>query len=160
MVIGNWCIILKHWCLRLDNIAANRYHNRPLREKFPPLIIPTMLRIKTYQPWARFVIHQSPTTVVVQIVLLSKLTLSPDSGNCETNHKQNPLYMEKPTMRKVRGWLAPSSRISLLSGQSSEENIKFLFVKSWGINITIQKFCQSGFIWIVTPQIFIHWLKS
>ena len=36
------------------------------------------LWIETHQPWARFVIHQSLTTTVVQIVWLSKSTLSPD----------------------------------------------------------------------------------
>ena len=40
--------------------------------------MPTMLCIETHQPWARFVIHQALTTVVVQIVLLCKSTLSPD----------------------------------------------------------------------------------
>ena len=43
-----------------------------------PLTTPTMLWIETHQPWARFVIHQSLTTTVVQIVWLSKSTLSPD----------------------------------------------------------------------------------
>ena len=38
-----------------------------------------MLCIETHQPWARFVIHQSVTTTVVQIVRLSKSTLSPDA---------------------------------------------------------------------------------
>ena len=56
---------LKHGCLRSDKIAANRYHNRPLREQFPPLIMPTMPWIETHQPWARFVIHQSLTIMVV-----------------------------------------------------------------------------------------------
>ena len=50
----------------------------PLREQFPPLIIPTILWIKTHQPWTRLVILQSQATMVVQIVLLSKLTQSPD----------------------------------------------------------------------------------
>ena len=56
---------LKPGCLRSDKIAANRYHNRPLREQFPPLIMPTMPWIETHQPWARFVIHQSLTIMVV-----------------------------------------------------------------------------------------------
>ena len=46
-----------------DSIASNHYHNRLLREQFPPLIIPTMLWIETHQPWARFMIHQSLTTM-------------------------------------------------------------------------------------------------
>ena len=37
-----------------------------------------MLQIKTNQPWTRFMIYQSLTTTVVQIVPLSKSTLSPD----------------------------------------------------------------------------------
>ena len=37
----------------------------------------TIIWIETHQPWARFVIHQSLTTTVVQIVRLSKSTLSP-----------------------------------------------------------------------------------
>ena len=56
---------LKRGCLQSDKIAANRYHNRPLREQFPPLIMPTMPWIETHQPWARFVIHQSLTIMVV-----------------------------------------------------------------------------------------------
>ena len=80
MVVGDWCIILKRGCLWSDNLAADRYHSRPLREQFSPLIMPTMLLIETHQPWARFVIHQSPTTMVVQIDLLSKSTLSPYKG--------------------------------------------------------------------------------
>ena len=56
---------LKRGCLRSDKIAANRYHNRPLREQFPRLIMPTMPWIETHQPWARFVIHQSLTIMVV-----------------------------------------------------------------------------------------------
>ena len=141
MVVGDWCSILKHWCLRSDNIAASRYHNRPLREKFPPLILPTML-------WARFVIHQSPTTMVVQIVLLRKLTLLPDSGNCETNDKWNPLYIEKPTMRKVWGWLAPSSRLSVClvaKNKIQKKKIKFFFVKSQGIDIYYTKVLPKRF---------------
>ena len=41
----------------------------------PPLILPTTLWIETHQPWARFVIHQSLTTMLVQIVRLHKSTL-------------------------------------------------------------------------------------
>ena len=41
-------------------------------------LMPTMLWIKTHQPRARIVIHQSLTTMVVKIVLLSKSTLSTD----------------------------------------------------------------------------------
>ena len=64
------------------------------------------------QPCARFVIHQSLTTTVVQIVRLSKLTLSPDedlqcavetlrsmsiiqSDNRETNHKTKPFILSR-----------------------------------------------------------------
>ena len=39
---------------------------------------PTMPWIETHQPLARFVIQQSLTTTVVQIVWLSKSTISPD----------------------------------------------------------------------------------
>ena len=56
------------------------YHSRPLRDQFLPLTIPTMTTmfwIETYQPWARFVIHNQ-VIKVVQIVQLSKSTLSPD----------------------------------------------------------------------------------
>ena len=69
---------LKHGCLQWDNITADRYHNGSMRDLFSPLILPTMLRTETRHPWARFVIHQSQTTTVVQIVRLSKSTLSPD----------------------------------------------------------------------------------
>ena len=69
---------LKRGCLRSDNLAADRYHNGPLRKQFPPLIMPTMPWIETQKRWARFVIHQSLTTTVVWKVLLSKSTLSPD----------------------------------------------------------------------------------
>ena len=65
---------MKHGCLRSDITTANRYH-RPLRERFPPLIIP---RMETCQPWERFVIHQSLATTVVLIVLLNDSTPSPD----------------------------------------------------------------------------------
>ena len=77
MVVGDWCIILKCGCLWSDNLAANHYHNRLPRKQFSPLIMPTMLWIETHQPWARFLIQQSPPTMVVQIVLLSESTLSP-----------------------------------------------------------------------------------
>ena len=50
----------------------------PLRDQFLPLTMPTILWIETHQPWERFVIHQSLTTTVVQIVRLSKLSLSPE----------------------------------------------------------------------------------
>ena len=71
-----------------------------------PHIMPTMLWIKTHQKRARFIRHQSVTTTVVEIVLLSKSTLQPDedlqsrlkccnqylSDNRQTNNKWNPLY--------------------------------------------------------------------
>ena len=94
---------LNRGCLQSDNIAADRYHNRPLRKQFPPLIMPTMLRIETHQKRAKFVRHQSLTTMVVQVVLLSTLQPHEDpqsrlkcfnqylSGNHETNNKWNPL---------------------------------------------------------------------
>ena len=47
-----------------------------LRDQFLPLTMTTVLWIETHQSWARFVIHQSLTTTVVQIVRLSKSTLS------------------------------------------------------------------------------------
>ena len=61
---------MKHGCVRSDITTANRYH-RPLRERFPPLIIP---RIETRQPWVRFVIHQPLATTLSLI----DSTLSPD----------------------------------------------------------------------------------
>ena len=57
--------LLKCGCLRSVKIAGNCYHNGLLREQFPPLIMPTMSWIETHQPWARFVIHQSLTIMVV-----------------------------------------------------------------------------------------------
>ena len=69
---------LKRECLQSDNMTTDLNHSRPLRDHFLPLIMPTMLWIKTHQPWARFVMHQSLTTSVVQIVWLSKSTLSPE----------------------------------------------------------------------------------
>ena len=96
---------LKRGCLQSNNIAADRYHNRPFREQFSPSHNATMLWIETHRKRARFVGHQSPTTMVVQIVLLSKSTLQPDddlqsrlkccnqylSDNRQTNNKWNPL---------------------------------------------------------------------
>ena len=92
---------LNRGCLQSDNIVADCYHNRPLREQIPPLIMPTMLWIETHRKRARFVRHQSLTTMVAQIVLLSKSMLQPDedlksrlkccnqylSDNHETNTK-------------------------------------------------------------------------
>ena len=69
---------LKRGCVQSDNMTTDLYHSGPLRYQFLPLTMPTMLWIETHQPWARFVIHQSLTTTVVQIVRLSKSTLSPD----------------------------------------------------------------------------------
>ena len=78
-------------------------HLEPHREQFPLLIIPTMLQIEVNQPWMRFMIYQSLTTTVVQIVPLSKSTLLPDEDmqytvetlrsicnwlSCQTNDKQ------------------------------------------------------------------------
>ena len=64
-----------------------------------------MIWIETHQSWARFVMHQSLTTTVVQIVRLSESTLSPmktcfvrskrrdqyQSDNRETNDNTKPL---------------------------------------------------------------------
>ena len=73
------------------------------REQFPPLIMPTMLQIEVNQPCMRFMIYQSLTATVVQIVPLSKSILLPDedlqytvetfrsicnSLSCQTNDKQ------------------------------------------------------------------------
>ena len=69
---------LKRGCLQSDNMTTDLYHSGPLRNQSLPLIMPTMLWIETHQSWARFVIHQSLTIMVVLIVWLSKLTLSPD----------------------------------------------------------------------------------
>ena len=69
---------LKRGCLQSDNMTTYLHRSRPLRDQFLPLTMPTILWIVTHQPWARFVIHQSLTTMVVQIVWLSKSTLSPD----------------------------------------------------------------------------------
>ena len=44
-------------------MTADLYHGQ-LRDQFLPLTMPTMLWIKTHQPWARFVIHQSLTTTI------------------------------------------------------------------------------------------------
>ena len=41
---------LKRGYPRSDNIAVDRYHNGPLRELGPPLIMPTMLWIGTHLP--------------------------------------------------------------------------------------------------------------
>ena len=70
--------ILKHGCLQSDNMATDLYHSGPSRDQFLLITMPTMLWIETHQPWARFVIHQLLTTMVVQIVWLSKSTLLPD----------------------------------------------------------------------------------
>ena len=59
-----------------QHITADRHHSGPLMDPFPPLTIPSVLWIETHQPW--FVIHQSLTTRVVQIVRLSRSTISPD----------------------------------------------------------------------------------
>ena len=72
---GNRIEILEEWIPEVW-IAANFYHHALLWEQFPPLIMATMLWIKTHQPWARIAIHQSLTTMVVEIVLLSKSTLN------------------------------------------------------------------------------------
>ena len=69
--------ILKRGCLQSDNMATDLYHSGPSRDQFLLLTMPTMLWIETHQPWARFVIHQLLTTMVVQIVWLSKSTLLP-----------------------------------------------------------------------------------
>ena len=68
--------ILSH--AQSDNMTTDLCYSGPLRDPFFPLTTPTMLWIEAHQPWARFVIHQSLTTTVVQIVWLSKSTLSPD----------------------------------------------------------------------------------
>ena len=60
------------------NMTTDFHRSGPFRNQFLPLTVPTMLWIETHQPWARFVIHQSLTTTKVQIVRLSKATLSPD----------------------------------------------------------------------------------
>ena len=69
---------LQRGCLQSDNITSDHYHSGPLRDQFFPLTMPTTLLIETHQPWATFVIHQSLTAPLVQIVRLSKSTLSPD----------------------------------------------------------------------------------
>ena len=63
--------------IRSDNTAVDRYFSGPLREHFPPLIMPIIIWIETRQPSARFVLYESLTTKVVEIVLLSKSTLPP-----------------------------------------------------------------------------------
>ena len=92
-----------------------------------PLTTPTMLWIETHQPWARFVIHQSLTTTVVQIVWLSKSTLSPDEDlQCavETsrsislwqsweNDKTKPFYLILTHLCNVAGNFGqPMSKLS------------------------------------------------
>ena len=37
---------------------------------------------------------------------------------------------------------------------------KFHFVQFWKANVTMWKYCWRGFIWMVTPQDFVHKLKS
>ena len=64
--------------IRSDNTAGDRYFSGPLREHIPPLIMPTISWIETRQPSARFVLYESLTTKVAEIVLLSKSTLPPD----------------------------------------------------------------------------------
>ena len=41
---------LKRGCLQSDNMTTDLNHSRPLRDHFLPLIMPTMLWIKTHQP--------------------------------------------------------------------------------------------------------------
>ena len=81
----SWCFdhtlqfFIRKWCWFTEtNYLYNHYHSRPLRDQFPHLIIPTILWIETHQPWARFMIRQSLTTTMVQIVQLRKSTLLPD----------------------------------------------------------------------------------
>ena len=98
---------LKLGCLQSENMTTDLYHSGPPGDQFLPLTMPTMLWIETHQPWARFVIHQPLTTTVVQIIRLSKSTLSPDenlsvrsnrrdqyqSDNRDTNDKTNPFII-------------------------------------------------------------------
>ena len=67
-----------HYYYNTTHNGVSHPHSRQPRDQFLPLAMPTMLWIKTHQPWVTFVIHQSLTTTVVQIVLLSKSTLLPD----------------------------------------------------------------------------------
>ena len=80
----------------------HHYHSGPLRDQFPPLIIPTILWIETHQPWARFVIHQSLTTTVVQIVRLSKSTLLPDED----------LQSAVETLQSISKWKSWDKRLT------------------------------------------------
>ena len=82
---------LKRGCLQSDNMTTYNLHRSGLlRDQFLPLIMPTILWIETHQPWATFVIHQSLTIMVVQIVRLSKSTLSPDEDlQCSVEKSQS-----------------------------------------------------------------------
>ena len=42
--------------------------------------------------------------------------------------------------------------INPLTPKSAKKNAKYYFVKYWKtVNGTMQKYCQKGFIWMVTP---------
>ena len=69
---------LKRGCLQKKNMTTDLtylYHGGPPGDQFLPLTMPIMPWLETHQPWARFEIHQSLTTTVVQTVRLSKSTL-------------------------------------------------------------------------------------
>ena len=82
--------------------TIRQHDNRPppqrtAGDQFLPHTMPTVLWIETHQPWTRFVIHQSLTTTVVQIVRLLKTCIvrskrrdQYQSVNRETNDKTIP----------------------------------------------------------------------
>ena len=86
--------------IRSDNTAVDRYFSGPLREHFPPLIMPIIIWIETRQPSARFVLYESLTTKVVvnrhyRLMKTCNARFKRRdqylSGNRETNDKQYTL---------------------------------------------------------------------
>ena len=55
--------------------------------------------------------------------------------------------IEKPTMRRSEdGWHLPQDSLCLVAKDKIlKKKIKFLFVKSLGVDITLEKFCLRGF---------------
>ena len=49
---------LKRGWLQSDNKTTDLFHSGPPRDQFLTLTMPTMLWIKTHQPWARLVLRQ------------------------------------------------------------------------------------------------------
>lgn len=71
--------------------------------------------------------------------------------------------MTRPRERareSLRRWPHVSHDITLslliLAKKQSIKKINFHFAKSWQMNNKVQNFCQKGFLWMVTPEDFIH----